>query len=173
MTSKICRYSSFNYFVSRCILKSPYIRFLFIQSLWTWFPHKTEFLLNLNVFMYCLIPILCSPCCIFFRCVAFLGSIIFKKLLPFVVLPVVFVHLYAWHLDAWCVCVFMLFHLLVSSGCTTSVIYVRSSDQRSFVLSIFWVLLPSSFIFVSESILFHLQRLKLQPLYYWRENDRI
>ena len=72
-----------------------------------------------------------------------------------------------------CVCVFMLFHLLVSSGCTTSVIYVRSSDQRSFVVSIFWVLLPSSFISISESILFHLQRRKLQPTAYWRENDMI
>ena len=71
------------------------------------------------------------------------------------------------------VCVFILFHLLVSSGCTTSVIYVRSSDQRSFVASIFWVLLPSSFISVFESMLFDLQRRKLQPLYYWRENDRI
>ena len=63
-----------------------------------------------------------------------------------------------------CVCVFMLFHLLVSFGCTTSVIYVRSSDQRSFDVSIFWVLLPSSFISISESILFHLQRRKLQLL---------
>ena len=36
-----------------------------------------------------------------------------------------------------CVCVFILFHLLVSSGCTTSVIYVRSSDLRPFVESIF------------------------------------
>ena len=74
---------------------------------------------------------------------------------------------------ALCVCVFMLFHLLVSSGCTASVIYVRSSDQRSFVVSIFWVLLPSSFISISESILFHLQRRKLQPSAYWRENDMI
>ena len=72
-----------------------------------------------------------------------------------------------------CVCVFMLFHVLVSSGFTTSVIYVRCSDQRSFVVSISWVLLPSSFISISESILFHLQRRKLQPLYYWRENDMI
>ena len=72
-----------------------------------------------------------------------------------------------------CVCVFMLFHLLVSSGCTTSVIYVRSSDQRSFVVSIFWVLPPISFISISESILFHLQRRKLQPTAYWRENDMI
>ena len=72
-----------------------------------------------------------------------------------------------------CVCVFMLFHLLVSSGCTTSVIYVRSSDQRSFVVSIFWALLPTSFISISGSILFHLQRRKLQPFSYWRENDMI
>ena len=36
-----------------------------------------------------------------------------------------------------CVCVFMLFHLLVFYGCTTSVIYVRSSDQRSYVVNIF------------------------------------
>ena len=34
-----------------------------------------------------------------------------------------------------CACVFILFHLLVSSGCTTSVICVRSSDRRSFVVS--------------------------------------
>ena len=75
--------------------------------------------------------------------------------------------------NAALVCVFMVFHLLVPSGCTTSVIYVRSSDQRSFVVSIFWVLLPSSFISISESILFHLQRRKLQPTAYWRENDMI
>ena len=37
-----------------------------------------------------------------------------------------------------CVClsVFILFHLLVSSDSTTSVTYVRSSDQQSFVVSI-------------------------------------
>ena len=91
-----------------------------------------------------------------------------KKVIPtvpkkgvFIVLPCV------------CVSVFMLFHLLVSSCCTTSVIYLRRSDQRSFVVSIFWVLLPSSFISISESILFHLQRRKLQPFSYWRENDMI
>ena len=33
----------------------------------------------------------------------------------------------------------------------------------------FWVLLPGSFISISESILFHLQRRKLQPTAYWRE----
>ena len=43
-----------------------------------------------------------------------------------------------------CVCMFILFHLLVSSGCTTSVSYVRSSDQRSFVVSISWVLSAKS-----------------------------
>ena len=39
---------------------------------------------------------LCSHCWTLFRSVVFLGSGILKKLLPFVVLPVVFVHLYAW-----------------------------------------------------------------------------
>ena len=34
-----------------------------------------------------------------------------------------------------CMCVFILFHLLASSGCATSVTYVRSSDQRSFDVS--------------------------------------
>ena len=35
-----------------------------------------------------------------------------------------------------CVCVFILFHLLASSDCKTSVTYLRCSDQRSFVESI-------------------------------------
>ena len=35
-----------------------------------------------------------------------------------------------------CVYVFILFHLLLSFGCTTSVTYMRCSDQRSFVVSI-------------------------------------
>ena len=34
-----------------------------------------------------------------------------------------------------CVCVFILFHLLASSDCKTSVTYLRCSDQRSFVVS--------------------------------------
>ena len=34
-------------------------------------------------------------------------------------------------------------------------------------------LLPSSFISVSESIIFHLPKRKLQPTAYWRENDMI
>ena len=39
-----------------------------------------------------------------------------------------------------CMCVFIFFQLVVSSGCTTSVTYVRGSDQRSFAVSISWVL---------------------------------
>ena len=42
-----------------------------------------------------------------------------------------------------------------------------------FCCEYFWVLLPSSFISISESILFHLQRRKLQPTAHWRENDMI
>ena len=73
------------------------------------------------------------------------------------------------YINTLCVYVCVFIHLLVSSGCMTSVIYVRSSDQRSFLVSIFWVLLPSSFISISESILFHLQRRKLQlrQLLWW------
>ena len=47
---------------------------------------------------------------------------------------------------------------------------VRINDL---LLEYIWVLLPSSFISLSESILFHLQRRKLQPTAYWRENDMI
>ena len=70
-----------------------------------------------------------------------------------------------------CVCVFIPFHLLASSGCTMSMTYVRGSDQRSFVVDILWVLLPSPIISVSEPILFHLRRRKLQPAPDWRENE--
>ena len=69
--------------------------------------------------------------------------------------------------------VFMLFQVLVSSGCTTSVIYVRSSDQRSFVVSHLWLLLPCSFSSISESILFHIERRNFQSCCYGRENDMI
>ena len=48
---------------------------------------------------------------------------------------------------------------------------VRINDL--FCCEYFWVLLPSSFISISESILFHLQRRTLQPTAYWRENDLI
>ena len=45
-----------------------------------------------------------------------------------------------------CMCVFTLFHLLVSSGGTASVTHVRWLDQQSFVVSIIRVLcqVPSS-----------------------------
>ena len=61
-----------------------------------------------------------------------------------------------------CVClVFILFHLLVSFGCTTSVTYVRSSDQRSFVESISRGFCQApSFLFVNYHV--YLQRRKLQ-----------
>ena len=38
-----------------------------------------------------------------------------------------------------------------------------------FFCEYFYRLLPSSFISISESIIFHLQRRKLQPTAYWRE----
>ena len=63
-----------------------------------------------------------------------------------------------------CVCVFILFHLLVSSGYTTSVTYVRSSDQWSFVVSI-----SRGFYQVPSSLFLNLSYFKLQPTAYWRE----
>ena len=65
---------------------------------------------------------------------------------------------------ALCVCVFILFHLLVSSGYTTSVTYVRSSDQWSFVVSI-----SRGFYQVPSSLFLNLSYFKLQPTAYWRE----
>ena len=52
-------------------------------------------------------------------------------------LKIIDLAVYVWYVCV-CACVraFILFHLLVSSGCTTSVTYVRSSYQRSFVVNI-------------------------------------
>ena len=53
-----------------------------------------------------------------------------------------------------CMCVFVLFHVSVSSGCTTSITYVRCSDQQSFVVSIIrgFCQVPSS-LFINLSYL--------------------
>ena len=55
-------------------------------------------------------------------------------------LKIIDLAVYVWYVLCVCVCacvrVFILFHLLVSSGCKTSVTYVRSSCQRSFVVNI-------------------------------------
>ena len=69
------------------------------------------------------------------------------------------------------VCVFILFHLLASSGCTTSVTYVRGRINDILLWVFGWVLLPSPTISVSEPILFHLRRRKLQPAADWRDNE--
>ena len=70
------------------------------------------------------------------------------------------------------VCVFILFHLLVSSGYTTSLTYVRSSDQRSFVLSI--LLASAKFLHLYFWIcLISPPKTKTPATTYWRENDMI
>ena len=70
------------------------------------------------------------------------------------------------------VCVFILFHLLVSSGCTTSLTYVRSSDQRSFVVSI--LLASAKFLHLDFWIyLISPPKTKTPATAYWRENDMI
>ena len=40
--------------------------------------------------------------------------------------------------------------------------YLRGTDQRSCVVNILLDLLPSSFIFVSKNVIFHLERQKFQ-----------
>ena len=42
-----------------------------------------------------------------------------------------------------------------------------------FCCEYYYGLLPSSFISISKSVIFNLQRRKLQPTVYWRENDMI
>ena len=69
------------------------------------------------------------------------------------------------------VCVCILFHLLVSSGCTTSVTYVRSSDQGSFVVSISWML-SAKFLHIYFRI-YHIwpPKTKTPADSYWREHE--
>ena len=75
-----------------------------------------------------------------------------------------------------CVCFYILppWRLLPTARCPRQTWEVRINDL---VLWIFmWVLLPSSFISVSENVKFHLQRRKLQrrkPVTYWREKHMI
>ena len=49
----------------------------------------------------------------------------------------------------------------------------EGTDQRSCVVNISWLRYANSISAVSENVIFHLQRQKLQPLSYWRENDDI
>ena len=69
------------------------------------------------------------------------------------------------------VCFFILFHLLVSSGCTMSVTYMRCLDQQSFVVSIIrgFCQVPSS-LFLNLSYLTSKTKTKTPADSYWREN---
>ena len=72
-----------------------------------------------------------------------------------------------------CVCVYILppWRLLPTARCPRHAWEVRINDL---VLWIFiWVLLPSSFISISKSILFHLRRRNSSPPKNCRENDMI
>ena len=72
-----------------------------------------------------------------------------------------------------CVCVYILppWRLLPTARYPRHAWEVWINDL---VLWIFiWVLLPSSFISISESIIFHLQRRNSSPPKNWRENDMI
>ena len=63
-----------------------------------------------------------------------------------------------------CICLYMYGYNFVRAE-------KQSKQIQPVVLCV--VPLPSSFISVSESIIFHLQRRKLQPVTNWRENDVI
>ena len=71
-----------------------------------------------------------------------------------------------------CVCLYSS-TVKTSSVCKMSKTYLRVQINDL----VFWILIdcvmPSSIIAVSENVIFHLQRRKLQPLSYWRENDMI
>ena len=72
-----------------------------------------------------------------------------------------------------CMCVYILppWRFLPTARCPRHAWEVRIKDL---VLWIFiWVLLPSSFISISESIIFHFQRRNSSPPKNWRENDII
>ena len=68
-----------------------------------------------------------------------------------------------------CVCVFIIFDLLASSYCKTSVTHMRCSDQRSFVLSMTRGFCQLSSSSTSESIIFHFQRRNSCQPKNWRE----
>ena len=72
-----------------------------------------------------------------------------------------------------CVCVCVCLYsstVKASSVCKT---YVRARiNDLVLRISVDCVML-SSIIAIYENVIFHLQRRKLQPLYYWRENDMI
>ena len=72
-----------------------------------------------------------------------------------------------------CVCVYILplWRFLPTARCLRHVWEVRINDL---VLWIFlWAFLPSPFISISESIIFHLQRRNFSQPKNWRENDMI
>ena len=73
-----------------------------------------------------------------------------------------------------CVCVCLYSSTVKAfSVCKMSETYLRAWINDL----VLWIsvdsVMPSSIIAISENVIFHLQRRKLQPLYYWRENDMI
>ena len=71
-----------------------------------------------------------------------------------------------------CVCLYS-FAVKASSVCKISKTYLRVRINDLVLLILVDCVMPSSIIAVSENVIFHLQRRKLQPLYYWRENNMI
>ena len=79
-----------------------------------------------------------------------------------------------------CVYVFILFPLLVSSGCTTSVTKARCSDQRSFVVSItrgfcqvLWSPFPNLWYFTSRDEISSWQFTGEKTIWYYALHEKM
>ena len=73
-----------------------------------------------------------------------------------------------------CVCVCLYSSTVkASSVCKMSKTYLRVRINDLVLWILVDCVMPSSIIAVSENVIFHLQRWKLQPFSYWRENDII
>ena len=98
------------------------------------------------------------------------------------------VYSYVYHTQYYCDCVCVCARARVCvcvcvCGCVYVYVFIFFHRERKTYLRVrindlvLWILvgcfLPSSIISVSENVIFHLQRRKLQPTAYWRENDMI
>ena len=72
-----------------------------------------------------------------------------------------------------CACVFIFFHHEGFFRLQNVQDILEGTDQRSCVVNICWLRYSKFHHRRTENVIFHLQRRKLQPFSYWRENDMI
>ena len=80
--------------------------------------------------------------------------------------------IYAKLIQQLCVCLYSS-TVEASSVCKMSKTYLRVRIDDLVLRILVGCVMPSSIISISENVIFHLQRRKLQPNPYWRENDMI